>query len=183
MAMVQDILVMGVFVEQAQARRAIEDLRRAGFADERLGFLSRVAVDTTVSAADIGRPAATGAISGGVLGGLLGAAASLFVPGFGPAIAGGILAATLGGAALGATAGSALGILTSVGLSKEDAKFYQRALEDGKTVVTVKATYDQATIIAILQRNGAINASVKFSEFNAPPSLHRPNDESLPRDL
>src|SRR5437879_3172167 len=138
MAMARDSIVVGVFASQEQAKKSIDELRTAGYNDERLGCLLRGAVDATVSFEYVGMPAATGALGGAVLGGLLGAAASLLIPGFGPAIAGGILAATLGGAALGATAGGAIGILSSVGFSQEDAKFYQRALEKGDTIVTVK---------------------------------------------
>ncbi|GCE24286.1 hypothetical protein [Dictyobacter kobayashii] len=181
MAMAQDSIVVGVFASQEQARKAIDELKSAGYNDERLGYLARVAADATIGIEDVGRPAATGALGGGVLGGILGAAASLLIPGFGPAIAGGILAATLGGAALGATAGGAIGILSSVGFSQEDAKFYQRALENGDTIVTVKANFDQGEVITILLRNGASNAATRYSEFNAPPILHQHDeDENLP---
>ncbi|GHO83848.1 hypothetical protein [Dictyobacter formicarum] len=178
MAMAQDSIVVGVFANQDQARNAIDELKGAGYSDERLGFLVRVDTDVQVSIEDVGKPAATGALGGGVLGGLLGAVASLLIPGFGPAIAGGVLAATLGGVALGATAGSAIGILSSIGFSQEDARFYQRALENGGTIVTVKADFDQDVALAILLRNGASNAAVKYSEFNAPPILHHHEDEN-----
>jgi len=182
MAMAQNSIVVGVFSNQDQARAAIDELKRAGYSDERLGFLVRANADTQVGIEDVGRPAATGAVGGGVLGGLLGAAASLLIPGFGPAIAGGVLAATLGGAALGATAGSAIGILSSIGFSQEDARFYQRALENGDTIVTVKADFDQDTALAILLRNGASNADIKYSEFNAPPIMHRHDENENPRE-
>ena len=183
MAMAQDSIVVGVFASQVQAKQAIEDLKAAGFGDDRLGFLARVEGDPDITVEDVGMPAATGALGGGVLGGLLGAAASLLIPGFGPAIAGGIVLATLSGAAIGATAGGAIGILTSIGFSQEDVKFYQRALEQGQTIVTVKVSYDQDEAMAILLRDGASNAAVKYSEFNAPPSLRqRPGEEEM-RDL
>ncbi|GCE08438.1 general stress protein [Dictyobacter aurantiacus] len=179
MAMTQNSIVVGVFASQDQARKAIDELKGAGYNDDRIGFVVRADANPDVGVEDVGRPAATGAVSGGVLGGLLGAAASLLIPGFGPAIAGGVLAATLGGAALGATAGGALGILSSIGFSQEDARFYQRALENGNTIVTIKSDVDQDEALAILMRNGASNADIKYSAFNAPPTLRpRPDDEN-----
>ena len=121
---------------------------------KRIGFLSRVAEADTGT--DVEGSAATGAISGGVVGGILGAAAALLIPGFGPAIAGGILAATVGGVAIGATAGGILGALTSLGVSENEAKFYQRELEAGRTIVTVKSADGATQATAILHNNGGL---------------------------
>jgi len=176
MAMTQDFIVIGVYSTHEQARAAIEDLRSQGFSDEELGYVSRV--DSQAPSVDeVGASAATGAVEGGVLGGLLGAAAALFIPGFGLAIAGGI-ALTIGSIALGATAGGALGALTSLGLSQDDARFYKQALERNKTLVTVKTYHDQEVALAILQRNGAEDAIRQFTAFNAPPALRQHSDET-----
>ena len=183
MSMTQDVIAIGIFSDIYQARQAIDDLKRAGFDDEEIGFLSRVA-ETDTTANDVEGSAATGAISGGVVGGILGAAAALLIPGFGPAIAGGILAATVGGVAIGATAGGILGALTSLGVSENEAKFYQRELEAGRTIVTVKSADGAAQATAILRNNGAYNASTQEAIFNAPPTLRpRANEEPGEDDI
>ena len=169
MAITQNWIVVGVFPEDTQAKQAIDDLRRAGFNDDEMGFLTRAGV--IESPGDVGASVTTGAVSGGVVGGVLGAAVSLLIPGFGPALAGGILAATLGGAALGATAGGIIGTFTGMGASEREAHFYQKELEAGRTIVTVKAPSGYGEAEAILRRNGATDAKTLFGAFNATPPL------------
>src|SRR5436305_132531 len=82
--------VVGVFDDRGQAKRAVEELRRAGFRDDDIGFAARGEEGTarsgfgTGAETEAGTNAATGAVTGGVLGGLLGAAAALLLPGIGP---------------------------------------------------------------------------------------------------
>ncbi len=169
MAMTQHSIVVGVFRDAAQARQAIDELHHAGFSENEVGYLTRVG--TIDSGNDVVANATTGAAEGGVIGGLLGAASALLIPGLGPAIAGGILAVTLGGAALGAAAGGFIGSLTNMGVTEKEADFYQKELEAGRTIVTVKAAngYDEAE--AILRRNGAYDAKTQFGAINATPPL------------
>ncbi len=182
MAMTQNMIAIGVFSDVNQARHAINELERAGFSDEEIGFLSRVAATNAESGVEDN--AVTGAISGGVIGGVVGAAVALLIPGFGPAIAGGILAATFGGVVIGASAGGIIGVLTGLGVSEREASFYQRELEAGKTIVTVKSADGAAQATAILRNNGAYNASTEESIFNAPPTLRpRANEEIDPDDI
>ena len=93
MAMTQDSIVVAIFQDPAQARSAIDELKRAGYSDNEIGYLTRAGV--TEQGDDLVGNAATGAVGGGIIGGVLGAAAALLIPGFGPAIAGGILAVTI----------------------------------------------------------------------------------------
>ncbi|HCI78406.1 MAG TPA: hypothetical protein DHW02_01800 [Ktedonobacter sp.] len=182
MAITQNELAIGVFTNPVQARKAISELQRAGFDQEEIGYLTR-ATETSAAATDQEDRAATGAFGGGILGGVLGAAASLFIPGIGPAVAGGILAATFGGIVIGALAGGIVGILTGMGVSEEDARFYQRELEAGRTIVTVKNADGAAQAASIMQRCGAYNATTPVADFNAPPTLRpRANEEQLPED-
>jgi hypothetical protein len=171
MAMVHNIVAVGVFPDQEQARGAIDELRRAGFNNDEIGFLTRVrAADPE---ATVAADAASGMIGGGVIGGVLGAAASLLIPGLGPAIAGGILAVTFGGAALGAAAGGLVGAFRGLGLSERDARFYQQELAAGHTIVTVKTPdetgYNDA--LAILRENGAYDATTQRGVINATPPV------------
>ncbi len=78
MAITQNWIVVGVFQEYAQARQAIENLRRAGFNDDEIGFLTRAGV--IESPGDMGANMTTDAVSGGVIGGVVGAAVSLLIP-------------------------------------------------------------------------------------------------------
>ena len=169
MAMTQASMAVGVFDDFEQAKHAIDDLKRAGYNENEIGFLARASAtgadDDTMSSA------ATGAVEGGVIGGVLGAAAALLIPGFGPAIAGGILLATFGAAGVGALAGSLIGAFVNIGVPEEEAHHYQRELEKGRTIVTVKATDGHDDVLAILRNNGAKDAKIRFSEFNAEPPL------------
>jgi hypothetical protein len=45
MAMTQNPIAVGVFLTEEQAKRAIDDLHRAGFSDEEVGYLTRVGSD------------------------------------------------------------------------------------------------------------------------------------------
>src|SRR5947209_4284276 len=167
MAMTQNSLAIGIFRDPAQARRAIDELKRAGYSDEEIGYLTRVG--TEESGDDVAGSAATGAVGGGIVGGLVGAAVSLLIPGIGPFVAGGILAATLGAAGVGALAGSLIGILIGIGVPEEEARFYQRELEAGRTIVTVKSTSGYNDALTILRRNGAYGATTRNADFNATP--------------
>lgn len=167
MAMTQDFIAVGVFHDSEQARQAIHELESAGYSENEIGFLARSSA--TGSEDDTMSSAATGAVGGGVIGGVLGAAAALLIPGFGPAIAGGILLATFGAAGIGALAGSIIGTFVSIGVPEEEARHYQRELENGRTIVTVKATSGYDDAIAIMRRTGATDTKIRYSEFNVEP--------------
>ncbi|QBD78323.1 hypothetical protein EPA93_20900 [Ktedonosporobacter rubrisoli] len=174
MAMTQSDIVLGVFPEYDAAKQALDDLKRAGFNDDEVGFLARSKQANTPPDA-LATNTATGAVGGGVAGGIVGAAAALLIPGFGPAIAGGIIAASLGSAAVGAAAGAFAGGLTGVfkgiGISEGDAQFYRRALDAGHTIVTVKASHGLDEAIGILRRDGATDVKKERGAINASPPL------------
>ncbi len=173
MAMTQASVVVGVFPERSQAQCAVDELRRAGFSDEEIGFLTRASVADTGE--DVGANTATGVAGGGLVGGLMGAAAALLIPGFGPAIAGGILAAVLGGAALGAAAGGLLGAFTSIGVSDTDARFYQNELNAGRSIVTVKAPTGLEDAEVLLRNCGASNVKTHIGIINTTSALRPPD--------
>ena len=157
--------VVGVFQDKTGAEQAVERLRDAGFDASNIGYAghgeaSGVA-DTDAKDATAG--AASGAVGGGVVGGVLGAVAAGLIPGVGPIIGAGILAATIGGAAAGAAAGGLLGGLTSLGVSEEDAKYYEGEFKSGRTLVAVKAVgrYNEAS--RILRDLGAYDVESRGS--------------------
>ncbi|HYB02258.1 MAG TPA: hypothetical protein VED37_18690 [Ktedonobacteraceae bacterium] len=177
MAMTQDFIAVGVFLDAEQAKHAIDELKNAGYSENEIGYLARAT--TTGTEDDTLSSAATGSVEGGIIGGVLGAAAALLIPGFGPAIAGGILLATIGAAGIGALAGGLIGALVSIGVPEEEAHHYQHELKKGHTIVTVKASSGYDDVIAIMRRNRAIDAKIRYCEFNAEPPL-RPYGSTLP---
>jgi hypothetical protein len=179
MGMTQGEVAVGVFENPEKAHQAVEELRQAGYSDEEIGYLTRASANRP--AEDTGTFITNSAVEGGLVGGLLGAAAALFIPGLGPALAGGILAAALGGAAIGAATGGIVAALVNIGVPEVEARFYQKELEAGRIIVTVKSPTGYADALNILRRNGAYDASTHFSEFNARPPL-RPYGSAEPGD-
>src|SRR6267142_5867121 len=99
--------VAGVFNSRSGAERAIQGLRSAGIAQDRIAFLVPGETDDDVEAAvptTETEQSGMGTAMGGTVGGAMGvaggatlgaAAASLLVPGVGPVIAGGLLGAAI----------------------------------------------------------------------------------------
>jgi heat induced stress protein YflT len=167
MTMNQRSTVVGVFADRVQAEQAVTELRRLGFTDDQIGHVARDARGTSgmVTPGETAERAAVGAASGGVAGGIIGAAASLLIPGVGPAIAGGILAATLGGVVVGAATGGIVGALTSMGVSEEEACYYQGEFEAGRTIVTVNAPGQEQAVKDVLRRFGAYDATTRPGSY------------------
>ena len=104
-------ILTGIFENRTTAEKVVEELRAAGFSNDRIGFLtpgdSDRKVERTVPLTDSERPGmgrAMGAAVGGAVGAAGGAslgaaAASLLVPGVGPVIAVGLIGAALLGTA------------------------------------------------------------------------------------
>jgi hypothetical protein len=141
--------VAGIFQSRAEAERAVENLRSAGIAADKINFLTPGTTDEELEASvpttETEQPGMGGAL-GGTVGAALGAAggmhigaalASLLVPGVGPVLAAGVLGAALlgaGGAAAGAAAGSALEESIE-GLPHDELFVYEDALRQGRTVI------------------------------------------------
>ncbi len=154
-------LIVGVFDDRNEAEMAVDELEHSGFTKDDVGFALRgndvvrggMVTDAIGTKDDTG--AATGAVTGGVVGGLLGAAAALLIPGVGPVLAGGILATSLGYAAAGVAVGGILGAMTGAGLTEEEAQYYEKAFNEGRALVTVRAGVRDADAIRILRKHGA----------------------------
>ncbi len=174
MAIIPGSTVVGVFENRMQAEQAIDELHRAGFSDDQIGYALRgehgeqpVEKGLEPPHGGTANEAATGAVSGGIFGGIVGALIALLLPGIGPVLAGGILVAVLGGAALGAAAGGLLGALMDLGLGEEEARYYENEFKSGRTIVAVKAGEDAQRANEareILHRHGAFDAYTPFAE-------------------
>lgn len=158
MAVATRTTAVGVFTDRAQAQRAVQDLRVAGFSDDQIGVThrndERTGTDAETTDTYAGEGAVAGVVGGAGVGALwgLGIAAGL-LPAIGPVIAGGTLAAILASAATGAAAAGLVGALIGMGVPEEEAKYYESEFQEGRTIVTVNAgvRYDEAR--AILNRN------------------------------
>jgi uncharacterized protein (TIGR02271 family) len=167
--------VVGVFDDHSTAQRAVNELKRMGFTEDQIGMIShkRSEEGTTDSGDDsyAGEGAAAGLATGAGLGALwgLGIVAGV-LPAIGPAIAGGTLAAILSSAAAGAAAAGLAGALVGLGMSKEEAEYYEGEFKSGRTLVTVKAGGRNAEARSLLRRLGATDISDRGTRHAMPAS-------------
>ena len=160
MATTNALTVAGSFDDPARARAAVDELLRAGFRPDQLGWIHKDparAADRPVVLADTApeEGAAIGAVTGGSLGGLLGAALALTVPAVGPVLAAGVLAGLLSGATLGIVSGGLVGALIGMGMPHEEAEHFEREVQAGRYLVTVQAGDRYTEAAALLSRSGA----------------------------
>lgn len=162
--------VSAIFDTEAEAQRAVADLRSAGVSDNALSVIARS--NGTTTARDVDgeitdehhESIARGVLGGGALGAGLGVLA-LAIPGVGPLVAAGAIAASAvpGAMAIGAAAGAAAGTFNEVlkghGISDQDASYYGEHLTGGGVLVTVDATAAHANTSDILRRNGGHSVS------------------------
>jgi hypothetical protein len=149
---------IGVFPDWAHVEQAVDELRRAGFRTDQVGFVTRNGTGLITDATDpevrAETGAAAGAVTGGLLGALLGGVAAVSIPGIGPVLAAGLLAGVLSGTAAGAWGGGLLGALVGLALPEEEARHYQEEVRAGRTLVTVQAGDRYVEAVDILCRCG-----------------------------
>jgi hypothetical protein len=143
-------IASAVFDSEAEADRAVSELRRAGVPDSSLSIIAQHGRTTTTTSGTGETTEEHGSIIRGLLGGgALGAGlgvAALAIPGVGPLAAAGAIAAAATpeamalGAAAGAVAGGLGEALTKHGISKEDADYYGGHMKNGGTLVSVDST-------------------------------------------
>lgn len=167
--------VIGVFESSHFANEAVRDLvENIGIDRDQISIVAREE-DRRDSAAAYGdratqeggssgaaKGAGVGAVIGGA-GGLLVGIAGLAIPGIGPIIAAGPIAtaltAVLGGAGIGAVTGGLIGALTDIGVPESEARRYEHAVGEGRTLVTVH-TGDRGLadrVARVLDDHGAID--------------------------
>ncbi|HSK62903.1 MAG TPA: hypothetical protein VK893_03655 [Pyrinomonadaceae bacterium] len=166
--------VTGVFQTRKDAENAINELRKAGLADNRIGLITPGAdgdeLEAGLPVTDTERPgmgramgAAVGGAMGAAGGATLGLAVATFaIPGVGPVLAFGMVGAALLGAA-GATAGAAVGDTIEEelgeGVPREDIYLYEDSLRHGHSIVIAYTENDDQSDRAeeTLERTGAMD--------------------------
>lgn len=135
--------VSAIFPDVSSANRAADDLVANGFTQDRISVMSqerhrdalRGSTGTQTTGNKAGEGVATGGVLGAIAGGLI-AIASLAVPG-GIVVAGPI-AAALGGAAAGTAAGGLVGGLVGMGIPEDEARTYDRHIQEGRIMLSVE---------------------------------------------
>ncbi|MGE5586480.1 MAG: general stress protein [Bacillota bacterium] len=159
--------VIGTFDSRDQAERAIEELKRKGFSDDKVSI---VAKEDRAKGGDRGEGGLTmrrgendltgGTVTGGAIGGatgLLAGLGALAIPGVGPIVAAGPIAAGL----TGAVTGGIVGGLVDLGIPEERGRYYENKVKEGKILAVVKAddnTVDDAK--SVLSRFGASDIEI-----------------------
>jgi hypothetical protein len=157
--------VVGAFESTVAAQAAVNELRSMGFSEAQIGVASKSgSVDGGHVTGDADENAGSGAATGAAMG--LGAGAlwglgimAGVLPAIGPVIAGGTLAAIAASAATGAAAGGLAGALLGMGMTEEDATYYDSEFTQGRTIVTVDAGARAADAQRVLARHGGRNRS------------------------
>jgi hypothetical protein len=167
--------VVGIFEDRLAAEYAVDALEQAGFTHDHIGYVIRGSdvvaggmLHDADGAKDI-RGAAAGIITGGIVGGVLATAAAVLIPAVGVTIAGGLLASFFGGTLAGMAVGGILGALKGLGVSEDEARFYEKQFHEGKAIVTVKAGRRATEAAEILTRHGGTHI---HSENRSPIPTH-----------
>lgn len=158
--------IVGVFQNEHEASRAIEDLKSRGFLTEDISVIARDKRDVDAISDETGTKApegmASGAATGGLLGGVTGLLAgigALAIPGIGPIIAAGPIAATLAGAAVGAGTGGLVGGLIGLGIPEDEAESYDNYVDEGRILVMVDADSSRSNdVYAVFRNHNSANA-------------------------
>ena len=164
--------ISAVFDTEAEADRALADLRASGVPDRALSIIAKHEGKTTETSGTgethgHGGSIIRGLLGGGALGAGLGVAA-LAIPGVGPLAALGAIAASAApeaaiiGGVMGAAAGGLNEMLNKHGVSREDATYYTDHIGRGGTFVSVDATVgatETAMVERIFRDNGGHNSA------------------------
>jgi len=155
--------VVAAFDDRNEAENAVDELEHSGFDASQVGMalrgseISRRGMISTETGAKDRPGAEVGIATGAGLGAILGAAAGLLVPGVGPVVVAGVFALAFGGAIAGAAVGGIFGALTGLGISEDEARYYDKAFSAGKAIVAVTAGDRAQMAREILARHGGYN--------------------------
>ena len=136
--------VFGIYQNEKQAERTVNDLLAAGYSNDDISVLLPDNKSTKDFALDKSTKApegtAAGVTTGGVIGGTLGLLAGigvLAIPGIGPLIAAGPIVAALAGLGAGGAVGGIIGALVGMGIPEYEAKRYEGHIKAGGVLLSV----------------------------------------------
>jgi uncharacterized protein (TIGR02271 family) len=165
--------VFGLFKNNDQTSRAVDQLKAAGFSSgdvsvlfpDKRGTRDFAHEKNTKAPEGAATGAGTGAVLGGTVGWLAGAGA-LAIPGVGPFIAAGPILAALSGAAVGGAAGGLTGALIGMGIPEYEAKRYEGKVKAGGILVSVHVDNrdEERSAKDVLEKSGAEDVSATGEE-------------------
>lgn len=169
--------VVGLFDTMEHAKKASLDIENAGITRDDISLVANNAsgqyapnedvTPSEVTGHAIGRDATVGAEIGGVAGLLIGLT-GLAIPGLGWVAGAGWFWGMISGAMVGAVTGGLVGALTHVGVSPEDASYYNEGLRRGGTLVVIRAQDTMADRVAeILGDDGAANIEERAEQYRS----------------
>src|SRR5580658_614870 len=136
--------VFGIYQNEKQAERTVDDLLAAGFSNDDISVLLPDNKGTKDFAHDKSTKApegtTTGVTTGGAIGGTLGLLAgigALAIPGVGPFIAAGPIMGALAGLGVGGAVGGVIGALVGMGMPEYEAKRYEGRIKEGGVLLSV----------------------------------------------
>jgi hypothetical protein len=172
--------VFGIYQNEKQAERTVEDLLAAGFSNDDISVLLPDNKGTKDFAHDKSSKApegtAAGVATGGVIGGTLGLLAGigiLAIPGVGPFIAAGPIMAALAGVGAGGTVGGVIGALVGMGIPEYEAKRYEGHIKAGGVLLSVHCDTSEKIARAkdLLKHTGAQDiAASSEASADVPPA-------------
>jgi hypothetical protein len=181
--------LVGVYDTENEAMRAVEDLKRQGYAAEDISVIGKnkgeVNEINDATGSKTAEGLAAGAATGGALGGLAGLLAgvgALAIPGIGPLVAAGPLAATLTGTAVGVGAGGLAGALIGMGIPEEEVDRYEGYVKEGKILVVVerrKNSLGDGSFDTSANQNLTNGSMSSNDQRNAPLTSNNPANSRL----
>src|ERR1700674_5810051 len=136
--------VFGIYQNEKQAERSVEDLLAAGFSNDDISVLLADNQGSKEFAHEKNTKApegtTTGVTTGGAVGGALGLLAgigALAIPGVGPFIAAGPIMGALAGLGVGGAVGGLIGALVGMGIPEYEAKRYEGRVKEGGVLLSV----------------------------------------------
>lgn len=184
--------VLGIFQDRADVETAIDKFKSEGFKPEDISIVMKDAKEAQEIGDDTGANVAGGAVSGAttgaVLGGIAGLVAGIAIPGAGAFLIGGPIAAALGltgaaattvsGAATGAVAGGLLGALMGLGLSRDEAEYYEGQVKEGAILLAVPTRENQLDLVMMIFNDSNATSVKTLSQPTDREEVHSRRHES-----
>lgn len=157
--------IIGVFKNEQQALKTIQDLKALGFEERDISVLAKNPEDAKALEQETGidiehekESSMSGTTIFGGLAGMVAGIGTFAIPGIGPVLAAGPIVGMFTGALFGAGAGGLIGAMIGYGISEEEANHYNDQLEDGNILILVaEATGRTEEIYQVFRDNHAAN--------------------------